>query len=290
MSKRFTYWNSFASAPSSSYILDNITSSASYAVSFSRYLKASYVGSPVVRLRMSSNGNQEFDFTPEELTDGTATGLSNGGLGIVTRVYNQVNGTFFFDLIASRQANMIVGGVLVVDVNGKASIAGRNGSYTRLAMTPLPYTGSNCAVFNVGKMVEGYQATLYRVCAFGKWQSSNDPNQSWVVLSMGVPANIGGSITQLPFTSFYANGSDISAGNLRPYLGIPTISNITGLNLTAATWSNEALGIDRTQLWPNMQEDAVVASREMEQIYFNDFLEAERTIIQTNQRNFYGYY
>ena len=295
MSKRFTYWNSFASAPSSSYILDEITSSASYAVSFSRYLKASYVGSPVVRLRMPSNGNQEFDFTPTQLTDGTATGLSNGGNGVITRIYSHINGTFFFDVMGNRQHSMIVGGVMQTDSFGKPAMPGKLSTFGRYVMSPLPYTGSNCAAFDVSKMSgrdlpDDTIGQTRKTGAIGRWGAYATSNPTYFILGLGY--KIRQVLSTIPFTSAFANGNDISGGSndMLVYNGVETISNMTGVDLTTSSvWTNQSTN-QRVEIWPNSYDGSGLTTRRMEQIYFNDFLQAERTIIETNQRNFYGYY
>jgi len=291
MSKRFYYYNTSYSPSGSGYILDDITSTAAYAVSFTRYLTSSYVGQPVVRLRASSNGNQEFDFTVEELVDGTAIGLCLGGAGIITRIYNQIDGTYFESLIANRQHTMIESGVLITDSNGFPAFNGKSSSPGRYAINPLPYTGGNAAVFNVGKMATYDSIPLLknRVGAFGIWAGNNSPASTWMILGLGLLTVEGG--VPVPFTSGYSNGIDLAGyTDLMAFRDIETVQNMTGLNLTGPQWSNEGLGTLRTQIWSTMLSLGPDQSRQMEQIYFNDFLESERIIIETNQNETYGYF
>lgn len=293
--RRIFYYNASKAPSGGGYILDEISSTPVYAVSFARYLTANWVGQPVVRLRMSSNGNQEFDLTPDDLTNGTAVGLSNGGHGFISRIYSHVNGTYFNDIFGGRQHLMIANGQLMTDSKGNPALEGKNGLFGRYAMSPLPYTGSNCAAFNVGKCHSNDlggdpYGSAYKTGSIGRWNPYPTSNPRYFILGLGY--KIVQNTTPLPFTSAYANGTDISGGSndMLSYNGVETISNMTGVNLTGSSvWTDES-GSFRVELWPNTFTDATHESRQVEQIFFNDLLEKDRQKIETDQNNFYGYF
>jgi hypothetical protein len=86
-----------------------------------RYLKASYIGSPVVRVRRSSD-NAELDFTPTKINDGTLTTWTGVSDGFITIWYDQSgnvnNGR---QTSASNQVKIVDLGVLITD-GGLAAI------------------------------------------------------------------------------------------------------------------------------------------------------------------------
>lgn len=97
-----------------------------------KYLSSSYT-SDVVRVRRSSNGDEQ-DFTPIEITDGTLTTFVGAGSdGFVTKMYNQGTGGSTYDATqttSSQQPKIVDSGSLILR-SGNASVK-YNGSGQKL--------------------------------------------------------------------------------------------------------------------------------------------------------------
>ena len=95
--------------PGAAQLLLDLYPDAAVAYSL-RYLSNAYIGSPVVRVRRSSD-NAELDFIPSEITDGTLTTFTGAGNGFVTTWYDQSgNGS---------NATQVVSSGVALEVNGK---------------------------------------------------------------------------------------------------------------------------------------------------------------------------
>ena len=114
MSKRFTYFNSFASV---TYLLD-LYGGASVAYSLRNLLVST---TNVIRVRRDSD-NSEQDFTSADITDGTLITWTGSSSGFVTIWYDQSgNDNHAKQSTASRQAKIVDAGTLILD-NGNPAI------------------------------------------------------------------------------------------------------------------------------------------------------------------------
>ena len=101
-------------AVSSGTLLLDLYPNAEVAYSL-RYLRTGYIGSPVIRVRRSSD-NAELDFTPTEITDGTLTTWVGAGNGFVTIWYDQsLNSKNSEQTVTSIQPIIVSSGVLEQD-------------------------------------------------------------------------------------------------------------------------------------------------------------------------------
>ena len=85
------------------------------------YLKSSFIGNPVIRVRRSSD-NEEQDFTPIQITDGTLTAFTGVGDGFVTTVNGQSIMPNLIQPSDSFQPKIVSNGVLYLGKNNLPAI------------------------------------------------------------------------------------------------------------------------------------------------------------------------
>lgn len=263
------------SGPGGAYILDDIVSLPIYAWSFARYLKGDYVGQPVVRLRREAD-NVEADFTVDTLTDGTAEAWVGGGDAKSTIWYDHTGqGNHMYQLNQGYQYKMIIGGVLLRDSNGypcsQGNISGRIRGYT---IPKFVLTGTDGAVFTAFKSSTPI-GIGWRVMG-GHGGSGNSYILGLNDLDGVSPTTIG---------DVYANGN-LEATNLNSVDLIECLVNCIDIDWTSNTiW--QATGNDNPVMFNYMRDTGTQLN---EAIVFNTFDDTERLQIETNQRDFYGYY
>lgn len=266
-----SFW--FQSAPpSSSYILDEISSTPIYAWSFTRYLTAAWVGNPVVRLKRTSD-NTERDFNVEELTDGTAESWTGVGDARSTIWYDQTgNGKNCFQNNNAYQYRMIIGGVLARDSNGyPCSLGGIPGGVRGYNIPSATLTGTNGAVFTAFKStIKDYAPVEWHVMGGHGGSASN------YILGRNKVANL------VTIGSAYANGV-VQPTNLLSVDLIECIVNAIGVN-----WTSNAIWTSGGAVMFNYFVET--GTQLSEAIVFNTFDSAERAQIETNQNDFYGYF
>jgi hypothetical protein len=157
--------------PTSSVLPSNYGSEAAAAYSL-RYVSSTYTG-PVVKVRRSNDDN-ELDFTPSEITDGTLETWVGANNGFVTTWYDQSgNGRNATQTTATYQPQIVSSGTLIKEngipttqydgVNDYLQI--NNSSAT--GSNPINISGSSVSVFTVLTPTNNNSAYI-----FGNYQGS----------------------------------------------------------------------------------------------------------------------
>jgi len=114
-----------------------------------RYLRTAYIGSPVIRVRRSSD-NLENDFTPDEITDGTLESwVGVGNNGFISIFYDQSgNGRNGVQSVLAYQRILVNSGILIT-TDGKPSDDYITGSRA-YEITPFAFSAP-FTIFALGK-------------------------------------------------------------------------------------------------------------------------------------------
>jgi len=259
----------------SALVLDSITTSAVFAVSFARKLRAAYVGNAMLVRRSSDNAQLAIGFSGEDVDTAALTAFVGVGNGFSAVVYDQSGSNDPFQSTAGNQPSIVVSGV--VQMLGGRPTAVFNGTSSRMS---LPSTVSMSHCFVVAK--------------------KNATNQN-VHMLIGA-----GGGTGLAFGGFFATSVNIffitlggnlisSVNNTNPHqisvklggsgsgrLRIDGITEVIGT--TSTTLAVNAIGVDTA--FPN---NHLFNGNFSEAIFYNSVLsDADELIIENNQRTYYG--
>ena len=194
-------------AVSSGTLLLDLYPNAEVAYSL-RYLRTAYIGSPVARVRRSSD-NAELDFTPTEITDGTLTTWTGANDGRITTWYDQsLNSINAVNSTPAEQPLIVSAGLLQLE-NGLPTMVFNSLEYleANVSLQPQPNT-----YFIVNKKTT---AQRYLFDSTSATNRNTQGNSSWmfagIVLSNVYPT-IGSQvlITMLfndPLSSGWFNGA-----------------------------------------------------------------------------------
>jgi len=264
MSKRFTYWNSFSSAPAVTPLFDAYGgASVGYSL---RKLATSTVY--VVRVRRSSD-NLELDFSDTDITDGTLTAWTGANDGLVSIWYDQSgNDNNLTQTTTTLQPKLVSVGVVITDGGKPAIDWGSTGKYMDMDNS----LGNNRSIFYVNK-----STTLARNMSFLLGDSSKydyHPGHS----------NDGYLISSTYAAAAVKNGTNYINSILTNFSATPrpfTQSLLTLIHAASASVSN--VSKDRTygfRSWQGTIQELVIypTDETVNRIGIEDNINAEYTI------------